>query len=259
MRTMVQAQTLLVKQDDDAEEPSYTDKQVAIIRRALADADVSVDEIAEATDSHPNYVRDILTRVRTEELWDREEFEDFPQDDIHIEPEEDDDLEEEADDENQESEDEESEDDTESEEAVEEFVNDEDADARVQEDEESAANEVPAEDPTEEPEYPEGDIVLTMEDDVPMSVEVRVPHAVVERAVHNAVQMADTRNAGQSSTAENTVRLDEDLIDAVAGYFEIGTDRAKQIILKVGVDRARGLVEAGEETEELLEEVEIEA
>lgn len=60
---MSTGQALLERQDDDAGELSYTDKQVAIIRAAYENPDADVNEIADMSDSHVTYVRSVLDRA----------------------------------------------------------------------------------------------------------------------------------------------------------------------------------------------------
>jgi len=246
---MVTAHELLEREYEDADEPNFTEKQTSIVRETLQNPDADVDDIAEETDSHPNYVRDILTRVNYDTVGEREEFADL---DIDTDPSEVPPPEEDEHDEAEVPADDEAAPPKDGENGVE--PEKPEQPEMPQEEQETGESQVVLEEVDEWPEEyeePDGDITISIEDEVPITVEANIPQDLIYRAVHHGAGIAP-----KPAESPHTVQLDADLVDGLVDQFDISEQRAGEMILKIGTDRARQLVgDYPEDVEEVLEEL----
>lgn len=226
LANMVEAYDLLERQNDDVEEPNFTDKQVAIVRETIQNSDAEVEEVAEWTDSHPNYVRDILTRLSVEGLADREEFADLAVSSHDESP---------------------SADDSDGDEGEDDVEDEGDGDEEESEEDESSAHEQPATlpvgksyDPGDK--EPSGNLKMTLEQDVPMQLQVQIPQDIIYEAVRSVLSMAPDPDEERTPDVANTIEIDPDLTTAVRDRFDMGEQKAKKLILKMGSQEAREMV-----------------
>lgn len=237
---MVKAYDLLEREaDDDASEPNYTDRQTQIIQLTLEDPDAEVEEVAEqANDSHPNYVRDILTRVDLDIIGERDEFSDVLDSDDGESAETE-----------SEAEAEEAEEDVEPEQEPDEEPQELPEDARVGEWEDADDVEL---------DRPEGFITVKIEDEIPLTAKAEIPQDVIYRAIRDGASIApkpDRTPRPERPRPPNMVELDGELVSGLAEKYEVSDDRARQMVLKIGTDRARELIgEYPEDIEAILEE-----